>query len=104
LQGEVLYGSIALVWIAIPAWLAYRHGRWVPYATLFRTIQDLESHLRSAAIVVAAGILILLVHLAFYPWPASIRERREEGRQEEVAWHARRGRGRFYPPRLEVGV
>jgi hypothetical protein len=48
LLGEVLYGSIALVWIAIPAWLAYKHGRWVPYATLFRTIQDLESHLRSA--------------------------------------------------------
>jgi hypothetical protein len=72
LLGEVLYGSIALVWIVIPAWLAYKHGRWVPYATLFRTIQDLESHLRSAAIVFAAGILILLVHLAFYPWPGSI--------------------------------
>ena len=72
LQGEVLYGAIALVWILVPGWLAYRHGRWVPYATLFRTIQDLESRVRSVAIVVAAGILILMVHLAFYPWPASI--------------------------------
>jgi hypothetical protein len=87
LQGEVLYGSIALVWIAIPAWLAYRHGRWVPYATLFRTIQDLESHLRTAAIVVAGGILILLVHLAFYPWPASIPDMQDLHKQFDKQRH-----------------
>jgi hypothetical protein len=87
LQGEVLYGSIALVWIAIPAWLAYKHGRWVPYATLFRTIQDLESHLRTAAIVVAAGILILLVHLAFYPWPASIPDMQDLHKQFDKQRH-----------------
>lgn len=87
LQGEVLYGAIAVVWIVIPGWLAYRHGRWVPYATLFRTIQDLESRLRSAAIVVAAGILVLLVHLAFYPWPASIPDIQDLHKQQSKLRH-----------------
>ena len=59
----------------------------MPYATLFRTIQDLESHLRSAAIVVAAGILILLVHLAFYPWPASIPDMQDLHKQYEKQRH-----------------
>jgi hypothetical protein len=87
LQGEVLYGSIALIWIVIPGWLAYRHGRWVPYATLFRTLQDLESRLRSVAIVVAAGIVILLVHLAFYPWPASIPDMQDLHKQYDKQRH-----------------
>jgi len=92
LLGEVLYGTIALVWIAVPAWLAYKHGRWVPYATLFRTIQDLESHFRAAAIVVGAGILVLLVHLAFYPWPASIPDIQDLHKQYEKQRHDQKKR------------
>jgi hypothetical protein len=72
LFGEVLYGSIAFWWIVLPAWLAYRFGRYVPYPTLFRTIQLLERRVRVVAIVFAAGIAVLLVHLAFYPWPSVI--------------------------------
>ena len=44
-------------------------------------------HLRSAAIVVAAGILILLVHLAFYPWPASIPDMQDLHKQFDKQRH-----------------
>jgi len=70
--GEVMYGSIALFWMIVPALLAYVGGRDVPFPTLFATIQALERRVRILAIVFGAGITVLLVHLALYPWPAVI--------------------------------
>lgn len=68
--GGVLYGSIALWWIVVPGWLAYAHGKLVPFPTLFATLRSLEQRVRPAAIVVAAGLVVLLIHLVLYPWPA----------------------------------
>ncbi len=65
----VLYGLIAMFWIVIPSLAAYFFARDVPFPTLFRTIADLERRLHRFALFVAAGLVVLLLHLAFYPWP-----------------------------------
>jgi hypothetical protein len=70
--GEVMYGLIGLFWIVLPAAYAYVRGQDVPFPTLFATIQALEQRIRIVAIVFAAGITVLLIHLALYPWPAVI--------------------------------
>jgi hypothetical protein len=70
--GEVMYALIALFWMVIPASYAYFGGKDVPFPTLFATIQALERRARVVAIVFAAGIAVLLIHLALYPWPAVI--------------------------------
>ena len=48
----------------MPSLLASVRAWDVPFPTLFRTIANLE---RARGTV--AGLVILLVHLAFYPWP-----------------------------------
>ena len=58
--------------MVIPASYAYFGGKDVPFPTLFATIQALERRARVVAIVFAAGITVLLIHLALYPWPAVI--------------------------------
>jgi hypothetical protein len=67
--GYVLYSLIAFFWIVVPNWVAYWHRRDVPFTTLFFTVRCLERRLRVVALVFAAGIAILLIHLALYPWP-----------------------------------
>jgi hypothetical protein len=64
----VLYGSIAVFGIVVPSVLAVV-GCDVSFPTLFATVQALERRARVVAAIVAAGFAILLVHLAFYPWP-----------------------------------
>jgi hypothetical protein len=66
--GYVIYGLIALFCVALPSALAYFVAD-VPFPTLFRTISDLERLWRPLAVVVLAGLGILVVHLALYPWP-----------------------------------
>jgi hypothetical protein len=68
----VLYGLIAVFWIVIPNALAYAAKKDIPFPTLFTTLGDIESRARVVAVVVGAGLVILLVHLTFYPWPAVI--------------------------------
>lgn len=72
--GQTLYGSTALLWAVIPSLLAWPKHRAVdvPFPTLFSTIRSLERRLRVLALVVAAGLMILLLHLVFYPWPSII--------------------------------
>jgi hypothetical protein len=70
--GEILYGLVFFWWIAVPGWLAYAHGRLVPYSSLFATLRNLERRLRPAAVLVASGLVILAIHLVLYPWPAVI--------------------------------
>lgn len=72
--GRTLYGLIALFWIAIPSFLAWPK-RWaldVPFPTLFSTVRSLERRLRVVALLVVAGMTILLLHLVLYPWPSII--------------------------------
>jgi hypothetical protein len=74
LLGEVVYGLIALFAFVVPALTAFFSGRDIPFSTLFATIEHLEDKVRPLAILAGIGITILLIHLAFYPWPAVIRD------------------------------
>ncbi|MCM6775081.1 hypothetical protein NDR87_24590 [Nocardia sp. CDC159] len=67
--GYVLYGIIAVVWVIAPSVLAMFFAREVPFPTLFRTLAYLGRRAPWLAAVVLALLVILLIHLAFYPWP-----------------------------------
>jgi hypothetical protein len=68
-EGYVIYGLIAIFLVIIPSVLAYWFAREVPWPTLLATITSLERRWRPAAVVVLAGLVILLLHLALPPWP-----------------------------------
>jgi hypothetical protein len=72
--GRTLYGLTAAVWVVIPSLLAWpkRLAVDVPFPTLFETLRSLERRLRIIALAVAAGLVILLIHLVLYPWPSII--------------------------------
>lgn len=72
--GRTLYGLTALFWVVIPTLMAWpkRFAADVPFPTLFETIRSLERRLRILALAVAAGLVILLLHLVLYPWPSII--------------------------------
>ncbi len=67
--GYVLYGLIALVWIIVPSGLAFWFAKDVAFPTVFRTIDYLERRLHFVAVLLLVGFVILLIHLALYPWP-----------------------------------
>jgi hypothetical protein len=69
--GYVLYSLIAIFWIVIPNVAAYYFKRDFPYTNLFFTLSFLARRLQLVAALVAALLVILLLHLAFYPWPVS---------------------------------
>jgi len=68
--GYVLYSTIAVFWIAIPNVAAYWFKHDVPFTTLFYTVRCLGRRLQLVAAFIAALLVILLLHLAFYPWPS----------------------------------
>ena len=68
--GYVLYSLIAIVWVVVPNVAAYRFKRDVPFTTLFFTVRCLSRRLQFVAAVIAALLVILLIHLALYPWPS----------------------------------
>jgi hypothetical protein len=65
----VLYGLIGIFWIVIPSIAAYAFGKEVPFPTLFQTLADLQTRLHLFAMLLLTGLTVLLLHLAFYPWP-----------------------------------
>jgi hypothetical protein len=67
--GYVMYGLIATFGVAIPSLLAFLLKKDVPFSTLARTIADLEHRSHLVAMVIIAGLAVLLVHLSLYPWP-----------------------------------
>jgi hypothetical protein len=69
LVGYVLYSLITIFWIVVPNLAAYYFKRDFPYTNLFFTVSALGRRLQFAAGLVAALLVILLLHLAFYPWP-----------------------------------
>jgi hypothetical protein len=66
--GYAIYGSFAAFGIAIPLWLS-RRRKHVVFPTLFFTFKCLRDRLRWVAALVCAGLAILVLHLALYPWP-----------------------------------
>lgn len=79
----VLYGLLGLLWLVVPGLLAFARGKDLPFPTLFRTVSNLEDWLSERSwplslgpllgwlvtYVVVAGLVILLLHLALYPYP-----------------------------------
>lgn len=68
-EGYVIYGLIAIFLVIIPSVLAYWFAHEVPWPTLLTTIVNLERRWRPAAVVILAGLVILLLHLVLPPWP-----------------------------------
>ena len=69
LLAYVLYGSIALIFVAIPSILAIWFAKEVPFPTFFRTLTYLQERVHFVAALIVIGLVILLIHLALYPWP-----------------------------------
>jgi hypothetical protein len=65
--GYVIYGLIGFFFLLLPALLGWLLV--VPFPSLFATLRDLERRVPLFALVVLAGLVILLIHLALYPWP-----------------------------------
>jgi hypothetical protein len=70
LVGYVLYSLIAVFWVFLPNAAAYWLKKDIPFTTMFFTVRSLGRRLQFVAALVAALLVILLLHLAFYPWPS----------------------------------
>ena len=53
----------------IPDVLAFWFAKDVPFPALARTVADLERRWRPATMVIVAGLVVLMFHLAFAQWP-----------------------------------
>ena len=71
LVGYVLYSLIGIFWVVIPNAAAYFLKKDIPFTTMFFTVRSLGRRLQFVAALVAALLVILLLHLAFYPWPST---------------------------------
>jgi hypothetical protein len=71
LVGYILYSLIAVVWVIVPNLAAYWFKKDVPYTTMIFTVRCLGRRLQLVAALVGALLVILMLHLAFYPWPSA---------------------------------
>jgi hypothetical protein len=69
--GYAIYGTLAVFGIVVPSVLAYWWNRVLAIPTLFATLAYLRVHAPWVAALVAALLVVLLLHLALYPWPNS---------------------------------
>jgi hypothetical protein len=67
--GYALYSVLALLGIVVPSILSYWRGEILGAPPLFKTVADLQKRLHWVAVVLVAGLVVLLIHLALYPWP-----------------------------------
>ena len=67
--GYVIYGVLAVFGIVIPSVFAFVVNKEVQLPTLFFTLDRLRRRFHDAALILVTGLAILVVHLAFYPWP-----------------------------------
>lgn len=65
--GYAIYGLIGISFLAVPALLGWAFA--MPFPPLFATLRDLERRVPVLALLVLAGLVVLLIHLALYPWP-----------------------------------
>jgi hypothetical protein len=72
--GYTIYGLLLTFGILVPTALAYFRGRIVSFPGLIFTVRKLERRLHWVAMIIVAGLAILLVHLALYPWPDLVRD------------------------------
>jgi hypothetical protein len=67
--GYALYSVLALLGIVVPSILSYWRGEILGAPPLFKTVADLQKRLHWVAVLLVAGLVVLLIHLALYPWP-----------------------------------
>ncbi len=67
--GYAIYLTLAVLGIVVPSALAYWARRLVDIPTLFATLALLRARASWVALVAAALLVVLLFHLALYPWP-----------------------------------
>jgi hypothetical protein len=65
--GYVIYGLIGFFFLFLPAVLGSVFV--FPFPSLITSLRDLERRVPLVALLVLAGLVILLIHLALYPWP-----------------------------------
>jgi hypothetical protein len=74
LLGCVIYGTFAVFGVIVPSVLILFAKREVQFPTLMFTIRRLRHRWPWTAAVIVAGLSILYIHLALYPWPDISRE------------------------------
>jgi hypothetical protein len=80
----LIYALVALLWFVVPSIVAFVRGSDVAYPTMVRTVQNLADWFRKqdtwpwqlgpklawfVTFVIIWGLVILFVHLTFYPYP-----------------------------------
>ena len=77
-RAYLIYGSLFLFGIVVPSFLVVVLGREVGFTSLFSTITHLRQSgdwkARAATVALTAGLAVLAIHLAFYPWPDITKE------------------------------
>jgi hypothetical protein len=69
--GYAIYGTLTVFGIVVPSVLAYWWNRVLALPTLFATLACLRARAAWVAALVLASLVVLLFHLALYPWPNS---------------------------------
>jgi hypothetical protein len=67
--GYAIYITLTVLGVLVPSALAYWWNRVLAIPTLFATLAYLRERAGWAAALVVALLVILMLHLAFYPWP-----------------------------------
>lgn len=67
--GYAIYLTLAILGIVVPSALAYWAHRVIDVPTLFATLALLRNRAPWVAAVVVALLVVLMFHLALYPWP-----------------------------------
>jgi hypothetical protein len=67
--GYAIYGTVLGLGFVVPSLLLFFGHRLVAFPTLFSTASSLQKRLHFVTLILATGLVVLAVHLAFYPWP-----------------------------------
>jgi hypothetical protein len=67
--GYAIYVTLTITGVVIPSALAYWWNRVLAIPTLFATLSYLRGRAAWVAALVVALLVVLLFHLALYPWP-----------------------------------
>jgi hypothetical protein len=67
--GYAVYVTLAVFGIVVPGILARWFHRVLAIPTLFATVALLRTHAHWVAAVIVALLVVLMFHLALYPWP-----------------------------------
>jgi hypothetical protein len=68
-RNYAIYVTLTITGVVIPSALAYWWNRVLAIPTLFAALAYLRARAAWIAALVVALLVVLLFHLAFYPWP-----------------------------------